>query len=138
MADIAHNWTGDLSASLTGDLATVDGITLGIQRILRRLMTAQGEYIFHPNYGAGIPQRIGQIRDDRVISAIIRSQIFLEDAVARSPAPVIKVSGFLNGISVSMKYTDAFAQKSVAISFPIYAQPFSQSQRNSISLEAGN
>lgn len=101
-------------------------------------MTAQGEYIFHPNYGAGLPQRIGLIRDDRVIAAIIRSQIFLEAAVARSPNPVITVTSILNGVNVSIKYTDAFAQKAVTVTFPIYARPYSQSQQANLSIEVPN
>lgn len=133
--DIFHYWQGDIVASPSGDLAPVDGITLGIQRVIRRLMTAQGEYIWHPDYGAGLPQRIGQIRDDRVISAIIRSQIFLEAAVARTPTPVITVTPVLNGVSVLLQYTDAFAQKAVTVTFPIYARPYSQSQQSTPSIE---
>jgi hypothetical protein len=98
-------------------------------------MTAQGEYIFHPTYGAGLPQRIGLIQDVSVISAIIRSQIFLEAAVARSPSPVITVSPILNGVTVLIQYTDAFAQKAVTVTFPIYARPYSQSQQSNPSIE---
>lgn len=133
--DIWHFWGGDITAAPNGDLATVDGINLGIQRVIRRLMTAQGELIFHPEYGAGLPQRIGPIQDNRVIMAIIRSQIFLEAQVARTPSPTIIVASILNGISVRLKYTDAFAQKKVNVVFPVYARPFQQSQQSGLSSE---
>lgn len=135
MPDISHFWSGDISAAANGDLLTVDGINLGIQRVLRRLMTAQGEYIWHPTYGAGLPQRVGQTRDDRVISAIIRSQIYLEPCVAKTPVPVITIVPILNGISVTIQYTDVNAQKRVTVTFPISARPFSQSQQADISIE---
>lgn len=135
MADLLHWWGGDLSAAPNGDLATVDGITLGTQRIYRRLMTAPGEYIFHPNYGAGLPQRIGRPYDARQIEAVVRSQIFLESCVAKTPRPVISVTPILNGIALSIAYTDAFAQKLVRTSFPIQARPYTQSQQTDLSLE---
>lgn len=135
MADINHMWSGDLIASPTGDLSTIDGINLGTQLILRRLMTAPGEYIWHPDYGAGIPQRIGQVKDLRVIKAIIRSQIFKESFVARTPPPTIKVTDFPGGVSVYIKYFDKTAQKAVTITFPIQARPYSQSSQSALSVE---
>jgi len=135
MADLNHWWSGDLSVAPNGDIAKVDGITLGTQRIYRRLMTAPGEYIFHPTYGAGLPQRIGQVFDLRVIESIVRSQIFLEACVARTPAPVILVGSILNGVSISIKYTDAFAQKLVTTTFPVQARPVTQSQQTDLSFE---
>lgn len=133
--DIFHYWNGDISGNASGDLKTVDGVTLGIQRVLRRLMTAQGEYVWHPTYGAGIPQRIGETRDDRVISAIVMSQIFLEPAVSKTPIPVITVTPILNGVFVSIQYVDAYVQKVVKVRFPIYAAPVTTSQQQNVSLE---
>ncbi len=133
--DLNHNWTSDLSAAPDGDLATADGLKLGMQRVLRRLMTAQGEYIWHPDYGAGLPQRIGQVRDDRVIAAIIRAQIFKETCVARSPAPKISLASMPNGLTVTIRYFDRFAQKSVTVTFPVQARPYSQSQQSALSVE---
>ena len=51
--DLSHYWGGDLSVSPSGDFATVDGQELGVQRIVRRLMTAPGELVYHPKYGGG-------------------------------------------------------------------------------------
>lgn len=135
MADLNHYWGGDISAAPDCDLATVDGITLGIQRVIRRIMTCPGEDPFHPDYGAGIPQMIGGTYDVRVLGAKIRRQIFLERCVARTPPPVITVTPILNGVSVSLRYTDRFAQKLVAFSFPIQARPVTQSRQTDVSFE---
>lgn len=134
--DVFHWWQGDLAAAPNGDLALVDGITLGTQRVIRRLMTNPGEYIWHPDYGAGIPQRIGKISDARVIAAVIKSQIYLEPHVAKSPPPTITVTPILNGVEVLISYTDVAAQKRVDVSFPIQARPFAQTQQSSLSVEA--
>jgi phage baseplate assembly protein W len=133
--DVAHYWTGDISAAANGDIAMVDGIALGTQRVIRRLMTAPGEYIWHPDYGAGLPQRIGQPYDSRVITAVIRAQIFMEACVAKTPAPKITLQTIINGIQVSIKYTDQFAQKLVAVTFPVHARPFSQPSQSALSVE---
>ncbi|RFB80026.1 phage tail protein [Methylovirgula sp. 4M-Z18] len=133
--DLHHLWTGDLSAAPNGDLATADGFNLGMQRVLRRLMTAQGEYIWHPDYGAGLPQRIGNVRDDRVIAAIVRAQIFKEICVARSPTPKITLQSMTNGLIVTIRYFDRFAQKAVTVTFPVQARPYAQSQQAALSVE---
>ncbi|MGN6536402.1 MAG: hypothetical protein ACTHKQ_11825, partial [Mesorhizobium sp.] len=78
MPDLDQLWGEDLSVSASGDIATVDGDSLTTQRILRRLMTSPGDYIWNPTYGAGLPQRIGSPDNVLLISSIIRSQIALE------------------------------------------------------------
>ena len=46
MADISHTFGADLSLSATGDLLCVTGDTLTQQRVLRRLLTNAGDYIW--------------------------------------------------------------------------------------------
>ena len=136
MADLWHYWGGDLSAAANGDVATVDGITLGVQRVIRRLMTAQGELIWHPEYGAGLPQRVGKKVDVRVITAIIRSQMNLEACVAKTPIPVVTASYFATGtLTVTIRYVDAASRQRVSFSFPATAQPYTRPQQGDISLE---
>ena len=108
MPDISHQWGADLSAGPTGDLAVTDGVTLGQQRVLRRLLTNPGDYIWQPDYGAGLAQFIGQPGSGSEIQAVIRSEIFKEPAVARSPEPVIEVEVDSTGvIYVHVRYVDA-------------------------------
>lgn len=117
--DISHFMGGDLSISASGDLASVTGKDEGTQRLLRRLTTNLGDYLWHLDYGAGLPAKVGSIADQREIQGLIRSQIFLESFVAKTPEPVIEVKPISNGISVSIKYTDAVTQKVTSLSFDV-------------------
>lgn len=119
MPDLNHLWGQDLSISATGDVAMVDGDAMTTQRILRRLMTADGDYIWNLNYGGGVPGRVGDVADVPLINSVIRSQIALEAAVARTPAPVITVTEILNGISVYIKFWSASTGEEKTLSFNI-------------------
>ena len=78
---------------------------------------------------------MGLVRDDRVITAIVMSQIFREDAVSRSPRPKVVVTGMINGISVYIRYVDKYTGKTVQFSFPIVARPVTGSSQTDLSLE---
>ncbi len=118
MADIFHSFGSDLAASPTGDMATATGSTLGQQRVLKRLLTNPGDYIWQPHYGAGLAQFVGQPAAVSRIRATIRSQIFKEAAVARSPEPVIDVSFDQAGtVYVHIRYVDATTGQTQILSF---------------------
>lgn len=119
MADLYQWWDADLSVSTTGDLLAVFGTTLGQQRVLRRLLTSPGSYIFHPTYGAGLPAYIGQTADLPGIEALIRSQLYLEAAVSQTPAPVVTVSSIPSGVFVQIQYVDGDTGKQVSLSFDV-------------------
>jgi hypothetical protein len=91
MSDIDHVFGSDLAVTVSGDLAAVSGSTLGQQRVLRRLLTNAGDYIWKLTYGAGLPSVIGMPVDAAAVTGLVRSQIFLESAVAQTPTPVIDV-----------------------------------------------
>lgn len=119
MADCSH-WVGsDLSTDQTGDLLTTDGPEYGTQRLLRRFITVAGAYIWELSYGAGLPQYVGRKQNDGAIRAVILSQAYLEDCVARNPAPVITLIDILNGVNVTFAYTDAYTGKEVSLSFDV-------------------
>ena len=108
MQDLLLAWRGDLSAGPSGDVATADGAAAGQQRVLRRLLTNPGDYIWQPDYGAGLGRYIGMPANAADIAATIRSQIFMEASVARSPEPVIDVqSGDDGAVYVQIQYADA-------------------------------
>ncbi len=120
--DINHFWGGDIGPGITGDVQPVSGTNRGQQRILRRLLTNPGDYIFQPNYGAGLPQWVGRNLDVGKVTALIRSQIMLEDSVAKSPAPQITVqqlSTDLTGLAVTIAYNDAATNKATVLSFNV-------------------
>jgi phage baseplate assembly protein W len=107
MSDINHTFGGDLAVAVSGDLATVSGSALGQQRVLRRLLTNAGDYIWQLTYGAGLPSMIGAPVDAAAISGLVRSQIFLESSVARTPTPVIDVQAQSSIVSLQITYSDA-------------------------------
>ncbi len=92
MADLNSPWGGDLQISATGDLALIDGLGRSEQRIIRRLFTNLGAYIWHPEYGASIPDRIGTNIDTNLFQAVVYSQIMLEDSVSPATPPTVTVT----------------------------------------------
>jgi phage baseplate assembly protein W len=125
MADVYHQWGADLIVSPTGDLGTISDPLLGQQRVLRRLLTNPGDYIWQPNYGAGLAGFIGQPASPLQIKAVIRSQIFKEAAVARQPEPVIDVQvspgGAAGVVYVYVRYVDADSAQTQVLSFSVPA-----------------
>jgi phage baseplate assembly protein W len=140
MADVYHLWGNDLVAgpqvvapgvvASGGDLLTVGGDALSFdnftnkttQRLLRRLLTNPGEYIWQPGYGAGLPRFLGQPLNIRAITAVIRSQIFLEESVSQTPAPVITLTAKKDGsVLCHILYTDAASGKPTPLQFSITA-----------------
>jgi hypothetical protein len=121
--DISHYMGADLNVSATGDLQKANGTLRGQQRVLRRLLTNQGDYLAHPEYGAGLAQYVGQTADIAKIEALIRSNILLEDCVSKTPAPTITVKpinrGITGGLAVHIQYVDANAKSPVTLSFNV-------------------
>jgi hypothetical protein len=119
LCDAGHFWGGDLLLSPTGDLARVTGADRSKQRVIRRLMTNPGDYIWHPTYGAGLPRRIGTLANPAEIKGVILAQLALEASVAKSPAPQVTVSTFVNGISVKIVYVALPDRQPVPLSFDV-------------------
>lgn len=119
MADVGHFFSGDLQVSATGDLLAVDSLMESQQRVLRRLLTNQPDYLWQPSYGAGLPARIGSPYDENETAALIRSQMFMEQSVVQNPAPVITSSELPNGIAVAISYLEADSGQSATLSFDV-------------------
>lgn len=123
MNDLYHVWGSDLSTSATGDLAIVSGSTLRQQRVLRRLLTNPGDYIWHTDYGARLAGFVGAPANEMQITATIRSQIFQEAAVAQTPEPVIDVqvspAGALSTVYVNIRYTDSLSDETQVLTFSV-------------------
>lgn len=122
MADLSHIYGGDLSIAAGGDLATVDAAALGQQRVLRRLLTNPGDYLWNPGYGAGLGRFVGRPVNVARIRSVIRSQIFQEQAVARTPEPGIDVSARPDGaVTVAIAYADAATGATQTLTFTVGA-----------------
>jgi phage baseplate assembly protein W len=118
-SDIYHYWGGDIAVAADGDFSIADATTTGQQRVLRRLLTNPGEYLWHPDYGAGVRKLLGGPLDLARVRGAIRSQILLEAAVAKSPEPVITVQEIVGGVSVFIQYQDAATSEPSVLSLDV-------------------
>jgi hypothetical protein len=119
MADLWAEWNDDFQASATGDLLLADDDDMARQRITRRILTAVNGYIFHLEYGAGLPQRIGAPARQTQILAIVRSQIALETSVRQNPAPTVDVTVDANNpglFTVKIQYVSAKTGTTISFS----------------------
>jgi len=120
MADLSLTFGGDLMVGPTGDLGLSDGPVLTQQRVLRRLLTNPGAYIWQLSYGAGLAQFVGQPGAPAVIQAIARSQILVESAVSNNPPPAISAVAAGDGtVGLTIRYTDAITQQTSSLSFSV-------------------
>ena len=118
MPDLSHLWGTDLTWSATGDIACIDTPGLTEQRVLRRLLTTPGEYIWALDYGAGLAAFVGQTGAGSVVRAAIRGQIYKEASVAHTPEPVIDLITDLSGtLYVNVRYADATSGTTQTIAF---------------------
>lgn len=117
--DIAHWFGNDLSVSPTGDLLLVGDLEKGRQRILRRLLTPTESYIWHTDYGAGLPSYIGELRDDDLLEAVIRYQIAHEAQVAPLPPPDVTTTPIFAGVQSRIVYTDADSGNPTSLGFDL-------------------
>lgn len=121
--EIGQYFGNDINLSASGDLLDVNGSLRTQQRLLRRLLTSPGSYIWHLNYGAGLGRFVGvnlsrQKSDE--IKSLITSQLYLEESVAKQPAPVITLAS-VDGTTLSCRiiYYDAVTQAPFTLSFTV-------------------
>lgn len=122
--NIYLDWKSDLVLQANGDFLLVNGVQETQQRIIRRLLTNPGSYIWHPDYGAGLGQYIGRLLTPAEFDSIkgtITSQIFNEASVAKNPPPKITLtqSADLNILFCTIKYCDAVSQQPFVLSFQV-------------------
>lgn len=107
VADLAHVFGEDLQLGPSGDLALVADNMETQQRVLHRLLTSAGSYIWQLSYGAGLPALIGSVASQQQIAAIIRAQMSYEASVAATPEPGVTLAGGTIGVvTASIVYTD--------------------------------
>lgn len=119
MADLYLEWNDDFQVDATGDLLVIDGDVEVRQRLERRLFTATQGYVWHPEYGAGLPQKIGSVLTVSQIQAIVSSQLALEQSVAPSPPAQLTVVADPNNasaITIGILYWDAITGETVSFS----------------------
>ncbi len=120
MPDLALQFGGDLTVGPTGDLLLADGAALTQQRILRRLLTNPGDYIWQLRYGAGFGRFVGQPGAPGAINGVARTQLRLERSVATSPPPVCSTLISDDGtVTLSLNYADATTGQNSILSFSL-------------------
>ncbi len=120
MADAWHRFGGDLSIGPTGDIGCALGATMVQQRLLRRLLTNPGDYVWNPDYGAGLGRFVGDPVDLARIQAVVRGQVLREAAVARRPEPEIDVAADRVGtVSVQIRYAEADTGVTRSLAFTV-------------------
>ena len=111
MADLWHDWGTDLSFGPTGDLRVADSTAFGQQRVIRRLHTNPGDYIWNLNYGAGLASFVGQTIQLMQMRSVILAQMYLEASVSRVPMPDVVIDASLAAsdgrVAVGINYRDA-------------------------------
>lgn len=119
-SDLAHWYGNDLSVAASGDLLSVDEPVRSEQRLVRRLLTPPGTYIWEPTYGAGLGRYVGQPSAAKSIQAIVRAQLKLESAIAPTPVPQITVTALPTGVlTVSIIYWNTITGSSRTLSFSV-------------------
>lgn len=107
MTTIGHMMGGDIQLN-ANSAALVSDTQETLQGILRRLLTNAGAYVWHTEYGAGLPQKVGAVVDATSIEAIIQEQMALEDTVDQTQPIVVSVtSDSLGKVVCAIQYTDA-------------------------------
>lgn len=122
MADLNAEWGSDLQVSATGDLLLAEGDDMIRQRIVRRLLTAVRGYVWHPEFGAGLPQRIGRADKAARIQAVVRAQIALDASVARLPVPRIQTTRDNNNpglVAIRIDYASVATGQPMTLSFTV-------------------
>lgn len=122
MADLDLDWYGDLSLTASGDLALVDGDDQVRQRIERRLFTAVRGYLWHLEYGAGLPQKVGETLTSSQISSVVIAQMALEDSVSQNPPPTVTVWTDQNvpgAVMIRVDYVDAPSNRQIGLTITV-------------------
>ena len=123
MIALASEWAGDLAIGPTGDLATFSPDNEVEQRIIRRLLTNPGEYVWHTQYGAGLGLQVGRPYSVNQMDAAIRRALSHEAQVASLPPPTVTVvdagSASTGTFAVTIQYAVANSATQNLTSFNI-------------------
>ena len=108
MMALVAEWGGDLLVSVRGDVAVSPVQTEVQNRIIRRLLTNPGDYVWHTGYGGGLGNYVGSVVSPRTMESNIVYQLKYETFISFSPAPVVDIgespSGSLSSVSVTIQY----------------------------------
>jgi hypothetical protein len=120
--DTSQYFNSDWELDSRNDLLRAYQPTEGNQRIIRRLLTAPGQYVWHPTYGAGVGAFIGKglsDKDANKLKATINAQIYQEPFVAQSPPAKITLQRSDNGLLCVIQYYNLVKEDYEVVNFTI-------------------
>lgn len=124
MADFHHIYGQDLQLSAVGGVLLLASGTESIQqRVIRRLLTVEGDHLFAPEGWAGLPTFIGQPASARRIRAAILKAMRSEAGVDQSkPITVeIEIDPITSTTKALVKYSDRVSANQSLLTIPIGA-----------------
>ena len=108
MMALASGWGTDLLVGPGGDIAVVPARAEVQYRIIRRLLTNPGDYIWHSGYGAGLGGYVVQPFSPQLVESTILYHLEQEPFILLTPAPKISASDGLDvsfsSVSVTIQY----------------------------------
>lgn len=121
MTDIFLEWNSDLVAGSSGDLLLSSGVLQTNQRVIRRLLTNPGDYLWDLSFGGGLALLVGEPVEPARIESIIRTQLDMEASVAKAPIPSVSVAplNVAGGtFAAEIVYSDAESGQSTRLTVP--------------------
>jgi phage baseplate assembly protein W len=120
---VVCDWGGDLSVGSGGDIA-VAPVQIEIQqRLIRRLLTNPGDYIWHTEYGAGLGTFVGEPCSPGLIESTILNQLQHEALIAMNPSPTVQtdqtLSGSFSTTSVTIQYQITGTSAGMSVVLPL-------------------
>ena len=121
MMSITCKWGGDLEIGPTGDIAVASVVDNLDEKIIRRLLTNPGDYLWAPNYGGGLAAQIGSPVDLSALQANIRAQMEQEPLISPYPLPSVLVSPTVSYsddarvVTITYQSTDQNSSRSLSL-----------------------
>lgn len=120
--EINQYFGSDINLNQNSKIDLVSGDLETMQRIYRRLLTPVNNYLWDLEYGAGIPQYIGENLTpslEKLIKGRIRTNMYLESTVSHTPEPSITLTEINNGIQCFIEYKSNATKNVYTLSFTV-------------------
>lgn len=118
---ISHWYGYDINLTPAQTIAIASGLDNVSQRILRRILTAKGSYIWHLDYGIGAGKYVGPALSPALLAKIkadFRGQILSDAEVGKNPPPsIVFDTSNPNLVGVTIQYTYAPTGQLQTLSF---------------------
>jgi hypothetical protein len=125
MIALICDWGGDLSVGPSGDIAVSPVQSEIQQRIVRRLLTNSGDYIWHATYGASLGRYVGIPFSSSVVENTILNQLLYESLVVATPPPTVQINQSQGGVfsktSVAVQYQTVGMTTASSVAFGLGA-----------------